>query len=80
MEVRDLLGVNDRFHQLGWRVLWLVATHCLRLWLTAPPPIGTAGRRDDREGWSTDRRTAVQRPETTIRLVEDVTSCSRGHS
>lgn len=80
MDVRDSLGDNERFHRLGWRRLWLIARHSLRLWLTAPPSFGAATRRDDREGWSTDRRTAVRCPETTIRFVEGVRSCSRGSS
>src|SRR5690349_21185424 len=70
-------GFNDWFYRQGWRALWLVATHSLRLWLTAPPPVMAARRRYDGEDWSTDRCTAVRGLETTTLLVEGARSCSR---
>jgi len=32
--------LGDRVRQLGWLVLWLVARHSLRVWLTAPASTG----------------------------------------
>src|SRR5580765_3680644 len=78
--LRQHESVEERFRRLGWLVLWLVARHSMRLWLTAleSMPALVHNRWDGR--LLADDRPGVPYVVPGDAPSPDIRSCSRGSS